>query len=142
MAPEKLNLEGISDKMIFDTKRSLVVLNTFGEVSLIAHEAETEQLLAEIAEAGINLFDTYTSIQNILRVKGLYFIQLKRRMFSRNTKGEVTALEAYDLYLVAYKKLGVDYGKLSIAPPFVRSCFYDKVVKPHIFIRRAYCSRS
>lgn len=126
-----LNLDGIDNYLISDIEASYNALSVVGKVSIIADANETQQLLAELSEAAVNLFDGYTSFQNILKSNGFYFFHLKKQKRILGTKRIIVSNE-YEFSSILFKKLSRDYSKISIEPYKTDAPFIEKLLS-HIF---------
>jgi hypothetical protein len=128
----ELNLDATDDDIAREIKASAAWLATMGDVSLVTDQKETELLLAEFAEAGINVFDVYTTFQNIFRLGDTYIVQVKRNKFYHGYRGGIFASSEYEFSTVALKRLQGDFGTTVINPAELHTAVVAKWLS-HIF---------
>jgi hypothetical protein len=128
-----LNLEGLNDVLIHEVKSSFEVLLNIGEeVTVINDDKDIEPLLAELADAGVNLFDGYSQFQNIFRLGNQYVFQIKKQKLFRTTKGAIIVTNESEFFSLYYKKLMGSYGIISIEPGEAEAGFLVKLLN-HVF---------
>lgn len=119
MPDAQLDLSGLNDQLVRVVENSFNLLNKNAGARIIS-EKNIEYLLAELAEAGINIFFRNSELRNVFQVGDCFYIQVKTlvytRFLPRSGDGGYPDVNSYFLSQIGYKKLRNDYGVIHIEP--------------------------